>query len=795
MITMLIYSVIFGCTLSCGHARLPRIALATTTIMVPEANTSNNDAIQTSGPAIDLGVEHLKLTYGAVFNFSHTYLMDPSRPTVLELQEDVQNFAAKFVYQNNADADSYAFLSSCTVEQNKILSFTQATSILLGCSGGSVPVSPTESNGHCFGTSIFPGTSAMKFIYNLLLTHEWTNITGLVDLRTIDGEFLSRGYRQRFQLRFNGLDPSLKFIRYNEVTYHSSLGYPEIEKALNTLKQTSRVVFLFGSGRSALMVLRTAERLGMITGEYVFIMLTFNRFGTTLDNVSDAWWKVTDDTDNSTTPLRGYVSRSTIVISFRSPYGNGISEPIRQLRSRIVANARSNYNMTYPRGEVQTFLYGAYEMYQIYGMVLNETYIRTGRLLEGLEMATLIRNRTFHLPTGVTSFSASGERMIDMIGEIVDPRTGVYVPGLLYNALTEKVSNISDMEALWPGGMWPPPNEPKCGFLANRCYGRPATAVTPRNIEAVDCYITENPRATWEEIQIEIGIGSAALDIILHHELGLKKLCARWVPHLLQEGQKQARVDFALKILSRCRKNPELFLRRILTEDESRMYYDPMTKRMSMMWVRPGQPRPTIVRCGRSVQKSMLLIFFNYKGVFFRTNFTRSPGHKAVNSLFYVRKCLQKVVQKLWKKRPKSGTRGIYLLQDNASCHTSALNKTFLRKHKLVTLPHPPNINVILHEDRHRHLRWIVFLICSLCQGTCVPLSREHPQTISGRVMYTTGTIEIDVTTDSGLGQVDANAGPFPPYLHPVLDEPLSYAEFQSDYADTLGAGAVFMDY
>ncbi|OWA53559.1 hypothetical protein BV898_17982 [Hypsibius exemplaris] len=116
--------------------------------------------------------------------------------------------------------------------------------------------------------------------------------------------------------------------------------------------------------------------------------------------------------------------------------------------------------------------------------------------------------------------------------------------------------------------------------------GRSATAVTPRNIEAVDCYITENPRATWEEIKVEISIGSAALNIILHHELGLRKLCAKWVPHLLQEGKKQARVDFALKILSRCRKNPELFLRRILTEDKSWTYYqDPMTKRLSMMWV------------------------------------------------------------------------------------------------------------------------------------------------------------------------------------------------------------------
>ncbi|OQV19246.1 hypothetical protein BV898_06669 [Hypsibius exemplaris] len=102
--------------------------------------------------------------------------------------------------------------------------------------------------------------------------------------------------------------------------------------------------------------------------------------------------------------------------------------------------------------------------------------------------------------------------------------------------------------------------------------GLPATAVIPCNIEAVDRYITENPRATWEEIQVEIGISSAALNIILHHKLGLRKLCARWVPHMLLEGKKLARADFAVKMLNGCRKNPELFLKRILTGDESWMY-------------------------------------------------------------------------------------------------------------------------------------------------------------------------------------------------------------------------------
>ncbi|OQV14318.1 hypothetical protein BV898_11438 [Hypsibius exemplaris] len=448
IVTAVLLHLLFGIVMG---SRLPRIALASTGVLVPEANTSSTDAIQTHGPGIDLGVEHLQRTYGGIFNFSHTYLMEPSRPTVTLLLDDVQDFAAKFFYQN-ADADGISFLSSCTVEQNKILSFTKATESLLGCSTGSVPVSSIESNENCFSLSLYPGSVAMQFIYALLMKHGWTNLAALVDLPNVPAEPLSRGFRALFQERFNGLDPSFQFIRYSEVVYSSKQGYSEIERALRTIAETSRVIFLFGSGKSFLMALRTAAKLGMTNGEYVFFMLSFNRLGPSLDKLDDAWWKVTDDKDESPIANRGYVSAATIVISFRLPYSDGIDTPgIRDLRSRIVAIARRNYNMNYPRG------------------LLNETYAQTGRILNGLEFGTALRKKTFRLPTGVSSFSARGERDLDMIGEIVDPRTGNYVHSLLYNPESGEISDTWDIKTIWPGGHWPPPNEPLCGYLGSRC--------------------------------------------------------------------------------------------------------------------------------------------------------------------------------------------------------------------------------------------------------------------------------------------------------------------------------------
>ena len=81
----------------------------------------------------------------------------------------------------------------------------------------------------------------------------------------------------------------------------------------------------------------------------------------------------------------------------------------------------------------------------------------------------------------------------------------------------------------------------------------------------------------------EMGIGSSALQIILHRELKVRNVCATWVPHKLSEDPKQTRKDFSKQMLEIFSKNPEFSLKRIITEDETwSYYYDPRTKRMSM---------------------------------------------------------------------------------------------------------------------------------------------------------------------------------------------------------------------
>lgn len=83
--------------------------------------------------------------------------------------------------------------------------------------------------------------------------------------------------------------------------------------------------------------------------------------------------------------------------------------------------------------------------------------------------------------------------------------------------------------------------------------GRPATAVTPKNMQRVEELIRERRNVTHREIQRQCGIGAAAVNSILHHQLGARKLASRWIPHLLSNDQKRTRVKWCREMLKKDR--------------------------------------------------------------------------------------------------------------------------------------------------------------------------------------------------------------------------------------------------
>ena len=79
--------------------------------------------------------------------------------------------------------------------------------------------------------------------------------------------------------------------------------------------------------------------------------------------------------------------------------------------------------------------------------------------------------------------------------------------------------------------------------------GRPKTSVTKANITAVKIVVEQDARLSVKDIARCIGISEGSVQTILKKCLDLRKVCARWVPHLLTKEQKTQRLKCAQELL------------------------------------------------------------------------------------------------------------------------------------------------------------------------------------------------------------------------------------------------------
>ena len=101
----------------------------------------------------------------------------------------------------------------------------------------------------------------------------------------------------------------------------------------------------------------------------------------------------------------------------------------------------------------------------------------------------------------------------------------------------------------------------------------------------------------------------------------------------------------------------------------------------------PGSPRPKKARQVRSNIKSMLICFFDQKGIIHK-EFV--PPGQTVNAAFYVEvlKCLRENVR---RKRPDQWRNNTWLLHhDNAPTHAALLTRRILADNNMTVVPQPP---------------------------------------------------------------------------------------------------------
>ena len=81
--------------------------------------------------------------------------------------------------------------------------------------------------------------------------------------------------------------------------------------------------------------------------------------------------------------------------------------------------------------------------------------------------------------------------------------------------------------------------------------GRKVTVRTDKRIAAIEEYVMKDSRITVRQVGENFDIGYGTAQDILTNVLGMRRVCARWVPRLLIPEQKTVRVQVCKEIQQR----------------------------------------------------------------------------------------------------------------------------------------------------------------------------------------------------------------------------------------------------
>ncbi len=88
-------------------------------------------------------------------------------------------------------------------------------------------------------------------------------------------------------------------------------------------------------------------------------------------------------------------------------------------------------------------------------------------------------------------------------------------------------------------------------------------------------------RVSIETISAQFDVSVGTVHTIIHEELKMRKICAKFIPKVLREDQKERRCHDSREMVELINSDPAV-LDALVTCDESWIYcYDPETKRQS----------------------------------------------------------------------------------------------------------------------------------------------------------------------------------------------------------------------
>ena len=163
--------------------------------------------------------------------------------------------------------------------------------------------------------------------------------------------------------------------------------------------------------------------------------------------------------------------------------------------------------------------------------------------------------------------------------------------------------------------------------------GRPKTVTTPKIIDQIHELILKDRRISAKSIADQLGISREWVRSIIQRRFGHVEALREVGPDMPERGSKTSTVPVVRANFGIFRRDPNDFLSRLVTMDETWIYhYDPETKQQSMEWRHSGSPRTKKFRV-KNFAGELLASIFGAQDVVHLIDYL--PNGQIINAEYY----------------------------------------------------------------------------------------------------------------------------------------------------------------